>query len=103
MNRYSGVYIVGGAVRNMEFEADDEADAKSRAVQWGVGLTGPAASRDRAAPPVPEAFDLKDTCRLLGNVSRATIYRWLARGLLERVKDTEKVLITRKSIERKAA
>lgn len=51
-----------------------------------------------AAPPV--AYNIKDACRMLGGIKRATIYRWLHSGRLSKIPDVGRVLITRKSIER---
>lgn len=51
--------------------------------------------------PLPESYELPDAQKLLGNVSRSTIYREVHRGLLDRVPHTRRVLITRESIERR--
>ncbi|EIQ01131.1 hypothetical protein OpiT1DRAFT_05699 [Opitutaceae bacterium TAV1] len=102
MTRYTGVYVTKGTVRNVEFEAADAAEAQMLARLWNVGLVGEAAPRQAPNTVPPEAFNVKDTCRMLGNVSRTQIYRWVATGELDRVPDTARVLITRESIQRRA-
>ena len=52
----------------------------------------------REVPPV--ALDVGSACRVLGNISRTTLYRLLVRGRLARLPGTRKVLVTRRSIER---
>jgi len=100
MTRYSGVYTWNGSVRHVTFEAENFAQANDLAIKWGIGVEGEATALD-APQPVPEAYDVKTTCRMLGNVCRRTIDRDVALGLLERVEHTRRVLITRKSIEQR--
>jgi hypothetical protein len=86
----------------MTFEAESLEQARQLAIAWGgVGLEGQAPELNFASvsAPLPEAYDLVTARKLLGNVSRGTIYRWLLRGKLERHPDIRKVLITRRSIE----
>ncbi len=100
MKRFSGVYIVGGGVRRVILEAEHLEEARQVAQRWAVGIEGEAPDRPLPKPVEPEAFNLDDTRRLLGGVSRATIYRWCWEGRLQRVPNTGRLLITRKSIER---
>ena len=60
-----------------------------------------AVAQGTAQAERPEHYPLAAARVLLGNVSRSTIYRDLANGLLERVPHTRRVLITRASIERR--
>ncbi len=101
VKHFSAVYVAAGAVRRMTFEAEDLAEAQALAVEWKVGLEGEATPPSATdAPPSPEAYDLPTTRRILGNISRSTIYCWLATGDLERVPGIAKVLLTRRSIDR---
>jgi hypothetical protein len=102
MTRFSAIYIDAGTVHRMTFEATDINAAKVQAEKWGVGVDGEAPGTEESAPPQAEAYDLATARRILGNVSRATVYRWLLLGELKRVAGTRKVLITRESIERRA-
>lgn len=102
MTRYAGIFIVAGAVRRLRFEAASPEEANELALKWGVGVEGEAADTSTVAAAQPEAYDLPTARRVLGNVSRSTIYRWLLLGELERLPSIGKVLITRQSIERRA-
>lgn len=61
-------------------------------------LRADLAARNAPAESIPEAYDLPEAQKLLGGVSRSTIYRDVHKGLLNRVPGTRRVLITRKSI-----
>lgn len=100
MKTFTGLYIVGGAVRRLTLEAESMEEARSIAAGWGVGIDGEADSRACSPPPIPEAYAEKEARRLLGEVSRTTLYRMLIRGDVERISGTRKVLVTRASIER---
>jgi hypothetical protein len=62
-------------------------------------LQGPAQDPEAPPAPLPEAYPLSVAQKLLGGVSRSTIYRDLFNGRLERLPHTRRVLITRRSIE----
>lgn len=57
----------------------------------------------RDASPLPESYELDKARELLGGISRSTVYREIHNGLLERVPNTRRVLITRESIEKRKA
>jgi hypothetical protein len=99
MKLFTGIYVVAGAVRRMTFEAESPQEAQKLAAPWGVGVEGETQVLAEAETTLPEAYDLKTTCRLLGNISPSTIYREVAVGGLERVPNSRRILITRKSIE----
>lgn len=99
MPQYSAIIPVSGVVRRIWFDADSDNDARILAAHCNAGLEGEARRPD---VPVPVAFGLKETRELLGGVSRATIYNWVALGRLERVPNTRRLLVTRESIERAA-
>jgi helix-turn-helix protein len=48
-------------------------------------------------------FPVNETCGLLGNASRASLYRWIAAGRLDARKIDGKTVITAESIARFAA
>jgi len=98
--RYAGVYIIDGVVRRIQFEANGPTQANELAVKWGIGVEGEATTVDATAP-VAEAYDAKTACRMLGGISRKTLDREIILGYLDRVEDTRRVLVTRKSIERR--
>jgi hypothetical protein len=101
MKTFAGIFIANGDIRRLTFQAPDEREAKTLALKWGIGLEGEVSPV--ASPPpveVPFAFDIPTSMHLLGNVSRSSIYRWVATNELKRVPDTRKVLITRASMER---
>jgi uncharacterized protein with von Willebrand factor type A (vWA) domain len=98
---YSAVYPVSGSLRRMFFEAENEQEARDFAAKCGAGLEGPATHvADWLPAEAPENYDEKTARRLLGGVSRSTLYRELALGKLERVPGLRKVLVTRRSLER---
>lgn len=101
LKSFSGIFIIDGEVRRMRFEAVDLNEAKAIAVKWGVGVEGEAPVVNDAPAPLPEAYDQETARRLLGNISRTSLYAELAKGNLERVHGTRRVLITRRSLERR--
>jgi len=102
MNFYQGVYVMSGKVGRLTFEAEDADQAQQLASKWGVGVEGEAAALHSAtADAIPEAYDVKTACRLLGGISRKTLYRELILGNLQRIPNTRRVLVTRKSIEKR--
>jgi hypothetical protein len=103
MKTYSAIYLVDASIRRIRFEARDLDEARRFAIAWGFGLEGEAPEEPRAVQPdatEPEAFDVADSCRILGGICRTSLYRLLVRGKLERLPETRKVLVTRRSIER---
>jgi hypothetical protein len=98
MKTFTGIYIVGGAVRRMTLEAESIEEAKTIAASWDVGIEGE--SNAVAGPaPIPEAYDEETARMLLGKISRTSLYRMLVRGDVERLPGTRSVIVTRKSIE----
>lgn len=100
LKRFSGIYLADGQVRRMTFEAVDLEDARQQASRWGVGVEGEVPEGGPVKQVPPELFNLKDTQRMLGGISRAAVYQLLTLGELERQRDTRRLLITRRSIER---
>jgi len=102
MKQYSAICADHGLIRRIVFEASTSEEAQRLAATWGFGLEGEAMST--GAPLVvtatPEAFDEESARKMLGDISRTTLYRLLLRGKLDRVPATRKVLVTRRSIER---
>lgn len=103
MKTYHGQYARGGKMRGISFEAEDLEDAIRIGADWGVGVTGegslagsPASQSSHEEPAV---YDLETARRILGNVSRHTIWKWLTLGRLERVPYCRRILITRESIQ----
>lgn len=101
--RYRAVFIVNGSIRRLIFEALSTQEAERLAANWGCGLEGevdddPQIQTHRAV--AKEAFDVASACRVLGDISRTTLYRLLVKGQLERLPATRKVLVTGRSIER---
>ena len=85
------------------FEALGLDEAKRLAAGWGFELEGELTeefNRPQSVSITPEAFDVPNACRIMGDISRSTLYRLLMRGKLERLPATRKVLVTRRSIER---
>lgn len=88
----------------MNFQAKDRQEAQQIALRWQIGVksevdpTSPQIGE--AATKLPEAYNLKQACLVLGGVSSVTIYRWVIQRKLLRVPGIRKVLITRASIER---
>ena len=97
---WSAVLPVNGKPCRLLIEAETEEEATLIASKANSALEGPA-----IRPKIPEAqaYGCKEAQRLLGGVSRWTLYRWIALGRLERVDGTRKVLITRRSLERISA
>jgi hypothetical protein len=100
MTCYAGIYIIEGSVRRITFEAANDEQAHNIALKWGVGVEGVSTS-SVAPAPLPEVYDAKTACKLLGGISRTTLYKELLAGTLERMPETRRVLVTRKSIERR--
>ena len=101
--RYRAVYVAASTIRKVTFEACSLDEAQRLATVWGFGLEGEVVGEgdDTQGQAVgPEAFDVTKACRILGDISRTTLYRLLLRGKLERLPATRKVLVTRRSIER---
>lgn len=102
LRRFSGIYIAAGEIRRVVYEARDIAEAREFAAKWGVGIEGEtAAFPGESPPPLPEAYDEKTARYLLGGISRTTLYAELATGRLQRLAGTRRVLVTRRSIERR--
>lgn len=100
MKRFSAVHVAGSNIRRLVFEALDEGEAQQFAIKWGVGIEGETKLIDAPAP-LPEAYDQETARKLLGGISRTTLYAELCLGRLERVPGIRRVLITRCSIERR--
>lgn len=106
MNQYRAIYVVAGSIRRITFEAANLEEARRLATTWGFGLEGEAPaeiSRRQEKDAAPAAVDARTACRLLGGISRAMLYRHIARKILHRLPDTRKILVTRASIERYCA
>ncbi len=100
--KFSGIYVLAGEIRRVVYEAKDLAEARQIATRWGVGIEGEAvAFAGESPPPLPEAYDEKTARYLLGGISRTTLYAELATGRLQRLAGTRRVLVTRRSIERR--
>ena len=103
LRRYRAIYLAESSIRQVTFEALCLDEARRLAAAWGFGLEGEVVGEgdDTQGQTVgPEAFDVTKACRILGDISRTTLYRLLIRGKLERLPATRKVLVTRRSIER---
>ncbi len=86
----------------MFFDAETREEATAFVVRCGAGLEGESTRPEQSdSGAVPEAYDEKTARRMLGNISRSTLYRDLARGRLDRVPGTRSILVTRRSIERR--
>jgi hypothetical protein len=101
LKTFSAVFVVAGASRRTFFDAADESEARATCICWGVGLEGEAKRPGAAPEPLPEAYDAQTARRLLGGVSRTTLYKEIVLGNLQRVPGTRRVLITRTSIEKR--
>ncbi len=102
LKKFSGIYVAAGEIRRVVYEAKDIAEARQLASQWGVGIEGEAVTFPGEAPsPLPVAYDEKTARYLLGGISRTTLYAELAIGRLQRLSGTRRVLVTRRSIERR--
>ena|GEM_PF-4600608 len=95
--QYSAITPIAGEIRRIFFEAADIDEARRIAAGCNAGLEGEA---QRPEVPVPLAYNMKETQKLLGGISRPTVYAWLKIGRLDRVGGTSKVLVTLDSIER---
>jgi len=102
LKRFSGVFVVGSEIRRLSFDAKDVDEARGICTKWGVGLEGESATLDPTPKmQAPVAYDTATACRLLGGISRTTLYKWLSLGYVCRVPATRRFLITRESIERR--
>lgn len=102
LKKFSGIYIAAGEIRRIVYEAKDLAEARELAEKWGVGIEGEAVAFPGGSPaPLPEAYNEKTARYLLGGISRTTLYGELATGRLQRLPGTRRVLVTRRSIERR--
>jgi ribosomal protein L34E len=99
LTTYAAIKVRNGTTRRMTIQAVDEAEALALCVECGAGLEGIAPSQN--AEEVALAYDEKTARRLLGNISRTTLYKELHAGRLERVPAPRRVLITRASLERR--
>ena len=102
MRKFSGIFVTDGLARRMIFEAKDHDEAVKIAALWNVGVEGETSSMHEAPTPPPEVYDEKNARRLLGGISLSSLYRELALGQLERMPGTRRLLITRRSIEKRA-
>jgi hypothetical protein len=103
MKRFRAIYLTESCIRKVTFEAPCLDEARRLAAGWGFGLEGEEAEelpQFQSSSFAPEAFDVANACRILGDISRTTLYRLLLRGQLERLPATRKVLVTRRSVER---
>jgi hypothetical protein len=98
MKTFHGFFLVGGVVRRVTLEANDLYEAQDIGRSWNASIEG---EHIDLAPPLPLCVNLKEASRLLGGVSRVTLYRWMWAGELDRVPDTRRVLITRASLEKR--
>lgn len=103
LKRFGAVFCVQASIRRVTFEALSLDEAQQLAASWGFGLDGESSLEpdvEDADHVVAEALDVKSACRVLGGISRTTLYRLLVKGQLERLPSTRKVLVTRRSIGR---
>lgn len=103
MPRWCAIVPVQGELRRIFYDAPDNAQARLIAAACNAGLEGEAHTPNPAPAEAPHAYGLQKARELLGGISRATVYNWLAVGRLERVPETRRVLITRSSLERAVA
>ena len=96
---WGAICIHDGETRRLIVEAANEAEARAMCLQLGVGFDGPASRGVAPSPPMPEAYDQGTARRLLGGISRTSLYKELILGTLKRVPGTRRVLVTRSSIE----
>lgn len=102
LKKFSGIYVAAGEIRRVVYEAKDITEAKLLASKWGVGIEGETvAFSGESPPPLPEVYNEKTARYLLGGISRTTLYAELATGRLQRIAGTRRVLVTRRSIERR--
>lgn len=83
----------------------DEVEARAFSKQNGLGFHGAYAGGPSNQAPnkqlsEPKAVDVAGACRLLGGVARSHVESLIHRGLLDRLPDTRRVLVTMKSINR---
>lgn len=99
---YSAIWIEGGQIRRLWFEASHEAEARAFCVRANAGFEGRSAGPEIRADPLPEAYNVETACAMLGGISAATLYREIADGKLEKLPGTRRVLVTRESLEARA-
>ena len=99
MRKFSAIHIRDGGIRRVTIEAKDDGEAADIARAWGIGIEGEAHNDLVAQEPEREAYPLDIAGRLLGGLSRSTLYRELAAGRLERKPGIRRVLITARSIK----
>ncbi len=92
------MFVDPPCIRRVWFEAVSEPAAREICGRWGLGFKG--AANAPKATPLPEVYKEKQARELLGGVCRATLYRWITLGKVDRVPNFRHVLITRESIER---
>lgn len=95
--RYAALLPIDGVGHRVWFDAADADAAREVSGAMGAALVGPEEEDN-----LPRAYDVPTARRMLGGVSRTSIYSWLATGDLERIPGTGRVLITRRSLERLA-
>lgn len=101
LRSFAGLFIKDARTRRVVIEAESLEEATEIAKGWNVGITEEVVGEIAPDNVLPEAYDEKTARRLLGGISRSTLYAWLVTGELERVPDTRRVLVTRSSIERR--
>lgn len=100
MRKFTAIHIRDGGIRRITIEAKDDGEAADIAKAWGIGIEGEAQNDFVAQEPEREAYPIDIAGKLLGNLSRSTLYRELAAGRLERKPGIRRVLITAASIKR---
>ena len=83
LRRYRAIYLAESSIRQVTFEALCLDEARRLAAAWGFGLEGEATEEPSRSPQcaiAPEAFDVASACRIMGDISRTTLYRLLVRG-----------------------
>jgi hypothetical protein len=98
---FSAIRASNGCILRLWLEAINETDAREFCVRIGAGLEGESLAPESKQEPLAEAYDAKTARRLLGGISRSSLYKELILGNLERVTGTRRVLITRESLERR--
>lgn len=98
---FSAVFIENGVLRHMWFEAVDESEARSTCSRLGAALEGETARLQVEHEPMPELYNAETARRILGGISRSTLYKEIVLGRLERVPGIRRILITRSSLERR--
>lgn len=97
---YAAVRVVSGSIRRLWFEATGEPEAREFCASVNAGYEGPA-DRPENNEPLPNSYPEDVARRLLGGISRSSLYRMVIRGDVDREPGTRRLLITRTSIERR--